>query len=53
MTDKPKAASIKDVSDAVKVTGESLSAFSKQWRELSDKDKEDLKKGVGDGSMTY
>ena len=48
-----KTASIKDVADAVKVPGESLSAFSKQWRELSDKDKEDLKTGVGNGSMTY
>lgn len=48
-----KKASIKDVAEAVKVEGETLSAFSKQWRELSEQDKEDLKKGVGDGSMTY
>jgi uncharacterized protein YoxC len=53
MPDKPKTASIKDVADAVKVPGESLSAFSKQWRELTPEDKEDLKKGVADGTMTY
>jgi len=48
-----KTASIKDVADAVKVEGETLSDFSKEWRELSPEDKDDLKNGVGDGSMTY
>lgn len=48
-----KTASIKDVADAVKAPGETLSDFSKEWRKLTPEDKEDLKKGVADGTMTY
>lgn len=31
----------------------SAAAFAKEWRELTEKDKEDLKKGLKDGSLTY
>lgn len=31
----------------------SLGEFGKEWRTLPDKDKEDLKRGIEDGSMTY
>lgn len=28
-------------------------AFAKEWKKLTDKDKEDLKQGLADGSLTY
>lgn len=30
-----------------------LKGFADDWKLLSDKDKEDLKKGIGDGTLTY
>lgn len=30
-----------------------LPAFSKDWKQLSDKDKEEIKKGLSDGTLTY
>lgn len=30
-----------------------LSNFSKDWKELSEKDRTDLKRGIGDGTLTY
>lgn len=27
--------------------------FRKEWAALSDSDKEDLKRGIGDGTLTY
>ncbi len=53
MSDAPKKASIKDVADAVKIPGETLKDFSATWKELPEEDKEQLRQGVGDGSMTY
>lgn len=32
---------------------ESAAEFSKEWKQLTDKDKEQLKQGIGDGSLTY
>jgi hypothetical protein len=29
------------------------SDFMREWKELTDQDKEDLKKGIMDGSFTY
>lgn len=29
------------------------SAFMKEWKDLSPKDKEDLKRGIGNNSFTY
>lgn len=31
----------------------SLSAFSKDWKQLTEEDREQLKAGIGDGSLTY
>lgn len=45
--------SIKAVADFFRKDGETLSDFSKQWKELSDKDKADLRNGIADGSLTY
>lgn len=30
-----------------------LPAFSKDWKQLSDKDKEQIKKGLSDGTLNY
>lgn len=30
-----------------------LTQFRADWAELSDKDKADLKRGIGDGTLTY
>ena len=46
-------ATLKDVRDYFKRDGEALTDFGKEWKELSDKDKDDLKRGLGDGSLTY
>ena len=46
-------ATLKDVRDYFKQEGENLTDFGKEWKELSDKDKDDLKKGIGDGTFTY
>jgi hypothetical protein len=31
----------------------SLSAFGKDWRALTDEDKDQIKKGIEDGSLNY
>ena len=33
--------------------GMDAATFMREWKELSDEDKADLKKGVGDGTFTY
>lgn len=33
--------------------GLSVSEMTQAWKELSDKDKSDLKKGIGDGTLNY
>lgn len=33
--------------------GEGLAAFTKEWKDLPDKDKDQVKAGFADGSMTY
>lgn len=39
--------------DVMKYFGLKPTEFRKEWAELSETDKEDLKKGVADGSLTY
>lgn len=46
-------ANLKQVRDYFKQEGENLTDFGKEWRDLSDKDKTDLKVGIGNGSLTY
>lgn len=36
-----------------KTNGYKLAQFKLDWQALSDKDKDDLKKGVGNGSLNY
>lgn len=46
-------AKLSEIATFFRKPGESLSDFSKEWLALSDKDKEEIKKGFDDGSMTY
>jgi hypothetical protein len=36
-----------------KTNGYKLAAFKADWTKLSDKDKEDLKSGIANGTLTY
>lgn len=53
MSDTAPKASIKDIRDNLKIEGETLKDFAATWKDLSDKDKDDVRKGIADGSMTY
>lgn len=33
--------------------GYTMSAFRTEWQALSDKDKNDLRNGIGDGTLSY
>lgn len=43
-------ASVKQVVDYF---GMKLSEFKKEWEKMTETDKEQLKKGIGDGTLTY
>jgi hypothetical protein len=47
------AASIKDVADYFRKGNQPLKEFTEEWKLLSDKDKEELKQGIGDGTLDY
>lgn len=47
------AASLKDVAAFLRKDGESLTDFSKEWKSLSETDKEQIKEGIGNGTLTY
>ena len=46
-------ATLKRVSEVLRIEGETLSQFSREWQALGDVDKQQLRQGIGDGSMTY
>lgn len=50
MTEKSTEASIMDVRNYF---GMPTQQFSKEWKQLSDQDKKDFKKGIGDGTLNY
>lgn len=43
-------ASIKEV---MAFFGMTAQEFTKEWRKMSQQDKEELRRGIGDGSLTY
>lgn len=43
-------ATLKDVRDYFGLDGKQMVA---EWRKLSEKDKADLRQGIGDGTLTY
>jgi hypothetical protein len=46
-------ATLKQVADFFRLPGETLKQFSDEWKELPEADRADLKKGIGDGTLTY
>ena len=48
-----KPATLKQVTDFFRSTYQTLKEFSEDWKRLTEQDKDDLKKGIGDGSFTY
>jgi hypothetical protein len=47
------AASLKDVMDFFGKNGGTLKDFRAEWEALTDQDKNDLKEGIGNGSLNY
>lgn len=46
-------ATLKDVMAFLRKDNETITQFSAEWKTLTDKDKADLKNGIGDGTLTY
>lgn len=48
------AATIKAVADFFgRKPGQTLKDWSEEWKQLSETDKEQIKNGIGDGTLTY
>lgn len=41
------------VVDVMRYFGMQTATFKREWGNLTDRDKADLKQGIGDGSLTY
>lgn len=46
-------ATLKQVAEFFRKDGETLSKFADEWKSLTEDDREQIKKGIGDGSLTY
>ena len=46
-------ATLKDVMAFLRKDNETITEFSKEWKSLSEQDKQDLKQGIGNGTLTY
>lgn len=53
MSDTTKLASLKDVANYFRKEGETLTQFADDWKNLPDADREEIRKGIGDGTFTY
>lgn len=47
------AATIKQIADYFRMEGQTLTDFSKEWKALPEEDKNQLREGLGNGSLTY
>lgn len=53
-TVKTAQATLKQVADYFgRLPGQTLKAWTEEWKQLSDEDKEQIKDGIGDGTLTY
>lgn len=50
---KSTPATLKAVTEFFRQPGESLKGFTEEWKALSDLDKEQIKNGLGDGTLNY
>lgn len=48
-----KTATLKQVTDYFRKEGQTLKGFTEEWKALSEEDKEQLKEGIGNGTLTY
>lgn len=46
-------ATLKQVADYFRLPGQTLKAFTEEWKALDEASKEQLKNGLGNGTMTY
>lgn len=46
-------ATLKQIADFLRKDGETLTQFAAEWKTLTDADKDQIKAGIGDGSLTY
>lgn len=53
VTSPTAQATLKQVTDYFRLPGQTLKGFTEEWKALSEKDKEDLKNGIGNGTLTY
>lgn len=53
VTSPSAQATLKQVADYFRLPGETLKAFTEEWKRLSDTEKEQLKGGLGNGTLSY
>jgi hypothetical protein len=46
-------ATLKQVTEYFRQPGETLKGFTEEWKALSEKDKAEIKRGIGNGTLTY
>jgi len=46
-------ATLKQVADYFRKSGETLKGFTEEWKALSDADKDEIRLGLGNGTLTY
>ena len=46
-------ATLKQIAEFFRKDGETLTQFAAEWKALTDADKEQIKDGIGDGSLNY
>jgi hypothetical protein len=49
----PHVVTLKEIMDFFREPGETIKEFRDQWVRLSEKDKEEIKSGLADGSLNY
>jgi hypothetical protein len=51
--EKKTPATLKAVTEFFRREGETLKGFTEEWKQLTDEDKEQIKEGIGNGTLTY
>jgi len=46
-------ATLKRVTEYFRRDGETLKGFTEEWKQLTEEDKQQIKQGLGDGTLTY
>ena len=51
--EKTAQATLTQVTGYFRLTGQTLKGFTEEWKALTEQDKDDLKNGIGNGTLTY